>query len=355
MTPATGSPATAPQAITKSAAVAYTSDMAPASAALDANGNPVIPQGTRTVSPPKCFTMYGWVTPSRTLSCGAFVQDVKWIDITKGGVIVGTSVSFLWITKKMGNGGQITEDYAISVASATGVGLTSTATFNATGTGANRGVGRVSIPMTPGQTREGSVSYKDIVAKGEVKEGATGWGVDYTNTAPFTIPGTFDITRNAARCDNSVSGNIGAGCVNANVGPVLEYSTSDPAVNETAAHIAKAQASQLPKELHRETSATKISSNRTFSCSGVPNPRPTGKDCDEYPFASTKEGGNSKGGTRTHSGCGITQAVNSTGSGGVSRCLVDSADNQAAGRQLAAMYLRNRVLDGDAFTVKVVP
>ncbi|MGI5473320.1 NucA/NucB deoxyribonuclease domain-containing protein [Streptomyces sp. CA-132043] len=60
----------------------------------------------------------------------------------------------------------------------------------------------------------------------------------------------------------------------------------------------------------------------------------TGLQCDEYPFASTKEGSN-KGDDR------------------YSVRLIDGDDNEAGGRALNALYIGNRMLDGDPFYVKV--
>ncbi|WP_078601184.1 NucA/NucB deoxyribonuclease domain-containing protein [Streptomyces violens] len=60
----------------------------------------------------------------------------------------------------------------------------------------------------------------------------------------------------------------------------------------------------------------------------------TGLQCDEYPFASTKEGSN-KGDDR------------------YSVRLIDGDDNEAGGRSLNALYIGNRMLDGDPFYVKV--
>ncbi|MEU5521551.1 NucA/NucB deoxyribonuclease domain-containing protein [Streptomyces sp. NPDC047860] len=57
--------------------------------------------------------------------------------------------------------------------------------------------------------------------------------------------------------------------------------------------------------------------------------------CDEYPFASTKERG----------------ADNFR----YSARLIDGPDNKGGGRRLNSMYTANRILDGDAFYVTVVP
>jgi len=47
-------------------------------------------------------------------------------------------------------------------------------------------------------------------------------------------------------------------------------------------------------------------------------------DCDEYPFASTKQGGEA-----------------------ASIRFIDSSDNRSAGAKLGAFYYRERVKDGD--------
>ncbi|MFF9405804.1 NucA/NucB deoxyribonuclease domain-containing protein [Streptomyces anandii] len=60
----------------------------------------------------------------------------------------------------------------------------------------------------------------------------------------------------------------------------------------------------------------------------------TGLECDEYPFASTKEGSN-KGDNR------------------YSVRLISGTDNRAGGNRLDEMYTLNRVLDGDPFYVKI--
>ncbi|MGR3868089.1 NucA/NucB deoxyribonuclease domain-containing protein [Streptomyces graminifolii] len=59
----------------------------------------------------------------------------------------------------------------------------------------------------------------------------------------------------------------------------------------------------------------------------------TGTDlqCDEYPFAFTKEG-STKGDNR------------------FSVRLIDGTDNGKGGRRLDEMYTLNRIIDGDAFS-----
>ncbi|MGW5481802.1 NucA/NucB deoxyribonuclease domain-containing protein [Streptomyces sp. NPDC004008] len=65
-----------------------------------------------------------------------------------------------------------------------------------------------------------------------------------------------------------------------------------------------------------------------------PNYSSQGKDCDEYPFSTTKEG-----------------AYNANGN--FSARALTSKDNQKAGSQLSTWYNDDRILDGDAFYVNV--
>ncbi|WP_437022841.1 NucA/NucB deoxyribonuclease domain-containing protein [Streptomyces sp. enrichment culture] len=60
----------------------------------------------------------------------------------------------------------------------------------------------------------------------------------------------------------------------------------------------------------------------------------TSLQCDEYPFASTKEGSN-KGDDR------------------YSVRLIEGTDNEEGGRRLNTMYTLNRMLDGDPFYMKI--
>ena len=143
----------------------------------------------------------------------------------------------------------------------------------------------------------------------------------------------------------------GKGCVVPTAAPVLVYSKSGT-YSTVAIHIGKAQASGLPSSLTRTTNSTTITANRKRACpSSIP--RPTGKQCDEYPFASTNQGAYSGGGTvRIFSGCYLTTVAGS-GSVGYSRCMVTSTQNSGAGSALGWMYRTQRVLNNDRFTVRI--
>jgi hypothetical protein len=107
--------------------------------------------------------------------------------------------------------------------------------------------------------------------------------------------------------------------------------------------------------LHRLTNESLRDQNRRTACKQS-FPRPTGKTCDEYPFASTHEGAFTGGGTgRTFFACGITAyPTGITGPTGFSACMIDGTENSSAGASLnSVLYSPNRYLDGDGFWVGI--
>jgi RHS repeat-associated protein len=73
-------------------------------------------------------------------------------------------------------------------------------------------------------------------------------------------------------------------------------------------------------------------SNYDDACGSVPGPRPAGMQCDEYPFASTLQGG-----------------------AGASMMYVDAGDNSRQGSDLRTCYSRENIGIGDWFAAVVVP
>ena len=146
------------------------------------------------------------------------------------------------------------------------------------------------------------------------------------------------------RCDNSSSINSTprGGCVYEDQVPSFRLSLSDPTVNETAAHIRDAQAASTHHwglapsgtKLKRLTNTAQVQRNRNRACPANV-PRPPGKSCDEFPFASTYQGADMEG------------------AGDFSARMVDAQDNSRAGTKLGQAYRENRILDGDAFWVAV--
>lgn len=138
-------------------------------------------------------------------------------------------------------------------------------------------------------------------------------------------------------------------------------------LDEFRAHVRSAQQSGLPGSfdgmpLERIATKSTIKANRAGTCGGVTGPRNNGKSCDEYPFASTFEGGRvngpQSGGTaRTFDPqCNIYDTAitpGGTGSTGYSVCLIDANQNSRAGALLGWFYAKNRVAEGDQFYVEV--
>ncbi|MFJ3880789.1 NucA/NucB deoxyribonuclease domain-containing protein [Streptomyces sp. NPDC090077] len=124
---------------------------------------------------------------------------------------------------------------------------------------------------------------------------------------------------------------------------VFEFSLSrrDPLVREAAEYVLDAQG-QLAghpgrggggKPLHRTMDKSVIAANRGAACPKSLE-RSAGQSCDEYPFASTKEGG---------------------ASGIYSRRMINADHNSTAGgsNYLLRAYKNHRIIDGDAFWVAV--
>ncbi|MER6945782.1 NucA/NucB deoxyribonuclease domain-containing protein [Nonomuraea sp. NPDC000554] len=74
--------------------------------------------------------------------------------------------------------------------------------------------------------------------------------------------------------------------------------------------------------------------DRTQSCLDERDPRPQGKECDEYPFASTWEGSVTSGFDASHR-------------------LIDATQNRDGGTNLQVWYGEQRVIEKDAFYVQV--
>ena len=112
--------------------------------------------------------------------------------------------------------------------------------------------------------------------------------------------------------------------------PKLQVSKSGKQAN-IADNIEAAQAGGAPNVLNRETSKAAIKDNRKGALRGQPSAGP-GMSLDEYPFASTKQGG---AGARVQS--------------------VPRSEQCSQGGCLSSFYRKNNIQDGDAFQVEVVP
>ncbi|MFI7120227.1 NucA/NucB deoxyribonuclease domain-containing protein [Amycolatopsis sp. NPDC049868] len=177
--------------------------------------------------------------------------------------------------------------------------------------------------------------------------------------------GRFDFPPNDIRCDSATYfPNETVACVNSNVLSYLTYWTNNPNYNEgeVALHIRQAQdlpnttfpPRDYPKRipgkytypipdappLHRipgdEEGANRAEVRRTCDVLRVQQPPKPGEECDEYPFASTREGAAS-----THNDFSVK--------------YVDGTQNSSAGGSLIQWYTRERMMykDQDRFWVEI--
>ncbi|PKV82758.1 NucA/NucB deoxyribonuclease domain-containing protein [Streptomyces sp. TLI_146] len=188
----------------------------------------------------------------------------------------------------------------------------------------------------------GKVYYTETVAKHQR---------DTTNasyTLTFTKPGGYSIDQStyaseSFRCDDTFWSRDNtrrtqrAGCVFPAYTPTLMTMKS---LKWIATNIRTVQArggygrqgSGLP--LHREADRTKADANRRAVCGGQAPPAPN-LSCDEYPFATTKEGGTAL----------------PASSRGIAWVPADEQDAQ--GGRINAFQKQQRLLDNDAFWVQV--
>ncbi|GGR86785.1 hypothetical protein GCM10010252_26830 [Streptomyces aureoverticillatus] len=186
-------------------------------------------------------------------------------------------------------------------------------------------------------------------APGAMGKCGTGWSMKITNAPykPVVIPGKFK----EFRCDNATGGRPIVGCVVPWYASDLRYSKAR--IPDVARHITLAQASGLPKRLKRTTDESIRKKNRRLACGD--RPAAGGKNCDEYPLASSSNGLSAGGKRRTFDGCSYSDIPSGTGAKGASACAVRAAQNSSQGGTTGAFYRDQRVLDGDPFDVVIIP
>ena len=171
------------------------------------------------------------------------------------------------------------------------------------------------------------------------------------------------------RCDIGLAKATTRGCVYPKAPAIMRsVKTDDPTVDESAVHIREAQAAGMPgkfiargdgsilpsgsaRPLERLRDQAERRKNRKVSkdqciaqygkvtgqCTftGDPDDEPADCDCDEYPFAATRQGASS--------------------GGKFSAKRIDSGDNSRSGGRLGCFLTGQRVLDGEEFFVDVEP
>ncbi|MER6093363.1 NucA/NucB deoxyribonuclease domain-containing protein [Streptomyces bluensis] len=188
----------------------------------------------------------------------------------------------------------------------------------------------------------GKVNFTDTVAKNQHNTTTANYILSYSKpgftidtnlyaSAPFRCDDTFwnrDNTRRTQR----------AGCVFPEFTPTLETMKSLPWIAKNIRDV-QARGGHYGKmgagpPLHREADRAKADQNRRAVCGGQ-RPPAQGLSCDEYPFATTKEGG--------------------TALPPISRGIawVPNDEQDAQGGRINAFHKQQRLLDNDAFWVEV--
>ncbi|MEV4252512.1 NucA/NucB deoxyribonuclease domain-containing protein [Spirillospora sp. NPDC049652] len=147
-----------------------------------------------------------------------------------------------------------------------------------------------------GQTIKGTISYSDGVKKGKVHFTASTYRWNSFKTGANPSPGAT--TKSIGyRCDDKIS-NQSAGCVIPRATPMMTAMKKLPQIAANIRRIQNGSPGHYGKPgsghpLHRMMNKSQQGKNRRAVCArrvvGAP-PRP-GVSCDEYPFASTREGG----------------------------------------------------------------
>lgn len=189
----------------------------------------------------------------------------------------------------------------------------------------------------------GTLTFHDSVGRGD-EEGLRNMYTWILRPVADPVATITLVTPLFYRCDDMLAGNnplrraFPPGCVFPQYTPVL---TTMVQLSHIAANIRRIQnrgghygRMGDGHPLHRITDASQIAANRDVLCPRRLH-RPSGKECDEYPFASTREGGN-----------GVPP--NSRG-----RAMVPAREQRQQGGLVNTFYNANRVLNEDAFWVSV--
>jgi hypothetical protein len=139
------------------------------------------------------------------------------------------------------------------------------------------------------------------------------------------------------------------------IGPVVHLNINDAGITESAQHIRAAQddpsstfpvppqgaSKAIPSRLTRHWDTSLRDRQRAKSvatCKNIPGTRPEKTDCDEYPFASTREG---------------SLAGAPAENFNFSVRYINSSDNRRSGCWIQKWYVKDRILEEDTFHVDI--
>ncbi|MFD8024504.1 NucA/NucB deoxyribonuclease domain-containing protein [Streptomyces lavendulae] len=274
---------------------------------------------------------------SRTANCETHTIHG---DMFKDGVLTGGTDSVMfaaWHTNARERTFTVNIHITYVSAYGTAVGISDLITASCTGT--CTATGFITSPgAAPGVEYEGVLSFTDAVAANQQHQTTPVFTATPVLPPDYVAePGSGD-AKTTMRCDDQLRG-VRAGCIVKNATPTVDMSGL-PKIAENIRGIQARGGYGVPgddaRALHRITREATINGNRRAVCSRrvVGSPPEPGLSCDEYPFASTKEGGTTLG--TFYRGW----------------AWVPRAEQNSQGGLLSSFYRTNRVLEDDPFWVK---
>lgn len=205
--------------------------------------------------------------------------------------------------------------------------------------GAGRAIKTITMPLAVGATASDQVAYFAPLST----YFSLHTDLQYTWNSVTPVPAidplpTSVSTRQSIRCDRAQEVNYGTGCVNPHYIPIVSFpSSSYPYISPNIQAGQAATVLGVPGiETITRTNTAQTDRNRALACSTARTnalpPPPDGMtvpSCDEYPFASTLQGGER-----------------------ATIAWVPKAENDQQGQTIIDFYRKSRVMEGDGFYVQ---
>ncbi|MGR4883924.1 NucA/NucB deoxyribonuclease domain-containing protein [Streptomyces sp. LARHCF249] len=228
----------------------------------------------------------------------------------------------------------------VKVTKAFGLTAGTVTTLTATCTTPCKSSGSATGPTASvGQDWDGMLFFEDAVVKDETHINVATIVMAPANPAFEGQKGGSGRAAAEIRCDDTFR-RKNPGCVVRHFIPTMTEMAQLPTIAASIRSIQQRGGVGVPnqplKALTRITDEARIEKNRQAVCGrSVVGPAPKGMQCDEYPFASTLNGG----------------TATPKDARGVA--WVPAEENAAQGGLLGGFYAKNRVLNGDHFYVRV--
>lgn len=218
--------------------------------------------------------------------------------------------------------------------------------------------------MTAGATGSGKrVSFVDVPTSGtSVQLKTAKMSIRMDAYVLGSIKATINLGPGDARCDRNLSRANTQACVFHKIEGRHKVAAANQESYYNHLKNAKDNGVQgffrgITPPLTYTKNGTISNANRAKACVNNPKPapRPAGKTCDEYPFASTNQG--SAGNPYpmgTQPGCSMTDPIATISNGRSSRCWITDIHNARGGGYLSAFYASQRMAEGDPFRVELI-